>query len=47
MKEDVARAYGYYNMASYLAQAAGNLFCGAFISLQVDWFGGDRESYFV
>ena len=40
MKEDVARAFGYYNMASYLSQAAGNLFCGAYITWSVDWFGG-------
>lgn len=47
LKEDVARAYGYYNMASYLSQAAGNLFCGAYISWAVQNFQGRREDYYT
>lgn len=33
-------AYGYYNMASYLSQAAGNLFTGVYLELMVKYFGG-------
>ena len=47
MKEDVTRAYGYYNMASYLSQASGNVACGVYISWAVDHFGGQREDYFI
>lgn len=40
MKADVAMAYGYYNMASYLAQAVGASFAGLYISYAYENFGG-------
>ena len=43
----MTRAYGYYNMASYISQAVGNLACGAYISWAVSSFGGKRQDYFI
>jgi MFS family permease len=47
VKENVAMAYGYYNMASYLSQAAGTLFAGLYINYLHEHFGGRVESYYV
>jgi hypothetical protein len=33
-------AYGYYNMASYLSQAAGNLFTGVYLGYAASALGG-------
>jgi MFS family permease len=47
VKQKVAMAYGYYNMASYLSQAAGNLFTGVYISGMRQKFGGEINEYYV
>jgi hypothetical protein len=36
----VAMIYGYYNMASYMSQAAGNLFTGIYIKYLPKIYGG-------
>jgi hypothetical protein len=36
--ENVSKAFGYYNMAGYLAQATGAAFAGFFITFSVDNF---------
>jgi hypothetical protein len=40
VKADVAMAYGYYNMASYLSQAAGTFFAGLYIAIVHQKYGG-------
>lgn len=47
VKEDVAMAYGYYNMASYLSQAAGNLFTGIYLAYAQKLFGGVTSDYYI
>lgn len=39
--------YGYYNMASYLSQAAGNLFTGFYLSIMQQMNGGAIEQYYI
>lgn len=40
VKEDIAMMYGYYNMGSYISQAAGNLFAGVFLKYMPKIYGG-------
>lgn len=40
-------AYGYYNMASYISQASGNLFAGVYIANVKNIFGGISSDYYV
>lgn len=47
VKEDVAMMYGYYNMASYISQAAGNLFAGLYLKYLPEMHGGTSEDYYV
>lgn len=39
--------YGYYNMASYISQAAGNLFTGLFLKYMPEQLGGSSSDYYV
>jgi hypothetical protein len=39
--------YGYYNMASYISQATGNLLTGVFINNAKKLFGGKDEDYYI
>lgn len=32
--------YGYYNMASYISQAAGNVFAGVYLKYMPKYYGG-------
>lgn len=40
-------AYGYYNMASYISQATGNLFAGVYITNAKNFFGGSSDDYYI
>lgn len=41
----MALVYGYYNMASYISQAAGNLCAGLYLSSLLKNYGGNVEQY--
>lgn len=38
--------YGYYNMGSYISQAAGNLFAGVYLKFMPKLYGGDSSDYY-
>jgi hypothetical protein len=38
--------YGYYNMASYISQAAGNLFTGIYLKFIPTVFGRESSDYY-
>lgn len=38
--------YGYYNMASYISQATGNVFAGVYLKQMPKYYGGESEDYY-